>query len=141
MSTVPRSISRAARDATQPLRFIVDPEHVRGSIVGSNHSCAGARALREREDVADAYVNRSVTYVKSKDGSWTRYLNDRRLTASVESFDEFSGLFPPGEYTLRAVPASQTIMASRVRATKAKKHESGDPNRKPQRRPKTWGLR
>lgn len=141
MPNVPRFVSTAAKDATDHFTFVVGPEHVKGSIVGDHHDCAGACALRARSDVVDAYVNRSVTYLKSNDGNWRRYLNPLKLRLAVDAFDDFGGLFAPGEYTLRPASPSETIIASRVRASVAQKRESNDPNRQIQRLPRTYRMR
>lgn len=141
MSQVPRSVSKVAREATEPLVFVVGPEHVKGSVVGDNHQCAGACALKARDDVADAYVNRHTAYIKNNDGVWTRYRSPSNLMAAVDSFDEFSGLFPPGEYTLKPVSSSQTLAAHKIRSRYAKKRGQDDPDRQIKRRPRTHGLR
>jgi hypothetical protein len=114
-------------DATEGVEFLVSRKHVKGSVVGDPHSCAGSCALRDMEDVKDAWVMRSRTFLLMEDGRILRFLNPTILQRAVENFDGSAGLFPEGIYHLRPVTPSQKSDA--VRKRNARRPDGG--NRKP----------
>jgi len=113
--------SKKRRDAKTPLAFEITAKDIKCADRCDAERCAIAEAVARIPDVSSVQISNYVADVRFRDGSWKRYVIEKRLRSAIKTFDEggsFEDYAPPGIYQLAAPPPSQTLTGMRKQRLK-----------------------
>lgn len=95
-------------DAKRPVKLTVNKNDIEKADLKEPADCAVARACRRELRAKEVRVHLSRIYVKTNEGSWTRYFTPRAMRSEIIAFDR-GGTFEADEYYLTAPPLAQRL--------------------------------
>lgn len=111
-------------DAKRDILLHITAKDVSASLAAGGQrdgfNCAAEKCAERQLGVKKAKVNLAVTYVL-KGRKWYRYWTSSPLRTEIVSFDR-TGIFPPGDYWLLAVPKSAVKSRGKAHKLGAPKH-------------------
>lgn len=107
-------------DAKRGMKLIVNKNDVDKADIKEPKDCAVARACRRKLHAKEVRVHLSRIYVKTNEGSWTRYFTPRAMRSEIIAFDR-GGKFEAGEYHLLPPHPSNRLGKNKSRGPHLKK--------------------
>lgn len=95
-------------DAKRPIKLIVNKNDIDRADIKEPKDCVVARAVRRELHAKEVRVHLSRVYVKTNEGSWTRYFTPRSMRSEIIAFDR-GGSFAAGEYHLTTPSPSKNL--------------------------------
>lgn len=115
-------------NAKRPIKLTITSNDVKGGDAKEPQDCVVERACRRELRAKEVRVHLARIYMRTSEGSWTRYFTPQQMRSEIIAFDR-GGNFAAGEYHLGAISPSKAT--GKTQGAKAKHRKSGKKRQKP----------